>query len=234
MSRLQCRVSIAGAAVVVALLSSRPANAQVGVDPGPPREPRCLLNDLVTGVEYDILNQALAEHRLQKLQAKLRRDAERGDAAAVDCDVRRIDNVKYRLVIDEWLIRWNSRQYPDFYPIRTDPVSRAAIAQATHPTQVPNPQRPVSTPVPMSYAATISITIVNAERAGPGVAFAIDGVAHQAPAGSSQDLTVAPGSNITYDGGGSLGQRRYRISPGLYEFRSTAQGWALYKLPDKP
>ena len=38
MSRLQCRGSIAGAAVVVALLSSRPADAQVGVDPGPPRE----------------------------------------------------------------------------------------------------------------------------------------------------------------------------------------------------
>ena len=234
MSRLQCRGSIAGAAVVVALLSSRPADAQVGVDPGPPREPGGLLNNVITGVEYDIVNQALAEHRLQKLQAKLRRDAERGDTAAVDRDVRRIDNLKYRIVIDEWLIRWNSRQYPDFYPIRTDAVSCAAIAQATHPTQVPNPQRPVPTPGPMAAAPTIPITIVNAEPAGAGVAFAIDGVAHQAPAGSRQDLAVAPDSNITYDGGGSLGQRRYRISPGLYEFRSTAEGWALYKLPGMP
>ena len=86
----------------------------------------------------------------------------------------------------------------------------------------------------MAAAPTIPITIVNAEPAGAGVAFAIDGVTHQAPAGSRQDLAVAPDSNITYDGGGSLGQRRYRISPGLYEFRSTAEGWALYKLPDKP
>ena len=72
-------------------------------------------------------------------------------------------------------------------------------------------------------------------RAGGGrIAFAIEGVAHQAPAGSRQDLAVAPDSNITYDGGRSLGRRRYLISPGLYEFRSTAEGWALYKLPGRP
>ena len=189
---------------------------------------------MITGAEYDIVNQALAEHRLQNLQAKLRRDAERGDIAAVDCDVRRIDNVKYRIAIDEWLIRWNLRQYPDFYPIRTDAVSAAAIAQATHPTQAPDPRQPVPTPGPMAAAPTIPITIVNAEPAGAGIAFAIDGVTHQAPAGSRQDLAVAPDSNITYDGGGSLGQRRYRISPGVYEFRSTAEGWALYKLSGMP
>ena len=50
MSRLQCRGSIARAAVVVALLSSRPADAQLGVDPGPPREHGGLLNTFITGV----------------------------------------------------------------------------------------------------------------------------------------------------------------------------------------
>jgi hypothetical protein len=234
MSRLQCRVLIAGAAVLVALLWSRAADAQVGVDPGPPREPGGLLNALVTGVEYDIVNQALAEHRLQKLQAKLTRDAERGDIAAVDCDVRRIDNVKYRIVIHEWLIRWNSHQYPDFYPIRTDAVSRAAIAQASLPAPAPYPPQSVPTPGPIAAAPTIPITIVNAERAGDGVAFDIDGITHQAPAGSRQDLAVAPDAHINYDAGGSLGLRRYLLSPGLYEFRSTAEGWALYKLSGKP
>ena len=234
MSRLQCRGSIAGAAVVVALLSSRPADAQVGVDPGPPREPGGLCNNLITGVEYDIVNQKLAEQHLQNLEAKLRRDAERGDMAAVDRDVRWIDNLKYRIAIDEWLIRWNSLQYPGFYPIRTDAVSCAAIAQATHPTHIPDHLRQVPTPAPMAAAPTITITIVNAEPAGAGVAFAIDGVAHQAPAGSREDLTVTPDSIITYDGGGSLGQRRYLLSPGVYEFRSTAEGWALYKLSGTP
>jgi hypothetical protein len=234
MSRLQCRVLIAGVAVVVALLSSRSADAQVGVDPGPPREPRGLCNDLITGVKYDVVNQALAEHRLQKLQAKLRRDAERGDIAAVECDVRRIDNVKYRIVIDEWLIRWNARQYPDFYPIRTDPVSLAAIAQAAHPTPSPYPRQLVPTRGPMPAAPTITVTIVNAEPAGDGVGFAINGITHQAAAGSRQDLAVAPNSHISYDSGGSLGERRYLISPGVFEFRLTAEGWALYKLSDKP
>jgi hypothetical protein len=236
MSRRQCRGSIAGAAIVVALLSSRPAHAQVGVDPGPPRESACLLNAVVTGAEYDIVNEALAVHRLQKLQAKLRRDAERGDIAAVECDVRWIDNVKYRIAIHEWLIRWNLHQYPDFYPIRTDPVSCAAIAQATHPTPVPYPPQARPTPGPMVPARTIpiTITIVNAEPAGDGVAFTIDGITHQAPAGSRQDLSVDPGAHITYEGGGSLGQRRYLVLPGIYEFRSTPEGWALYKLSSKP
>jgi hypothetical protein len=234
MSRLQCRRSIAGAAIVVALLSSERADAQVGVDPGPPRESGCLLNAVVTGVEYDKVNQALAERRLQCLQAKLRRDAERGDIAAVDREVRRIDNVKYRIAIHEWLARWNARQYSCFYPIRTDAVSWAAIAQATHPTPSHYPPQSVPAAGPLAAAPTIPITIVNAEPAGAGVAFAIDGITHQAPAGSRQDLAVAPDSHITYDGGGSLGQRRYLISSGLYEFRSTALGWELYKLSGKP
>jgi hypothetical protein len=250
MSRLQCRGSIAGAAIVVALLSSRPAEAQVGVDPGPPREHPCLLRAVITGAEYDILNEALAERCLEHLQAKLRNDAERGDVAAVDHDAYRIDKVKYRIAMHEWLARWNMRQYPDFYPIRTDAVSCAAIAQATHPTPAPYPRQsaPPSRPMvralippqyaptvgPMAAAPTIPITIVNAESAGDGVAFAIDGVAHQSPAGSRQELAVAPDSHITYDGGGLLGQRRYLITPGLYEFRSTAEGWALYKLSGQP
>ena len=113
-------------------------------------------------------------------------------------------------------------------------MSRAAIAQAATPTRVPNPQWPRLTPGPIAAAPPIPITIVNAEPAGAGIAFVIDGVAYQAPAGSRQELAVAPNSNITYDGGGSLGPRRYKISPGLYEFRLTAEGWALYKLTGTP
>ena len=236
MSRLQCRGSIARAAVVVALLSSRPADAQVVVDPGPVRQLGSLLNasPLVTGVQYDLVNQAKAERRLQYLQAKLGRDAEWGHSAAAGRDVRWIDNVKYRIAVDEWLIRKNSLHDPGYYPPRTDAVSCAAIAQAARPAQAPDPSRPVPTPGPTAAAPRLPVTIVNAEPAGAGVAFAIDGVAHQAAGGSRQDLAVAPGSNITYDGGGSLGLRRYLISPGRYEFRSTAEGWALYKLPDMP
>jgi hypothetical protein len=256
MSRLQFLGSIAWAAFVVALLSPRPADAQIGVDPGPPREPGGLCNNLLTGVQYDIWNQALAECHLPHLQAKLRHDSERGKTAAVERDVRRIDNHMYRIAMDEWLIRWNSRQDPGFYPIRTDPVSCAAIAEAGRPaefsyrqtggaTQDPYPPggRPtldpnysptVPTPGPMAAVPTIPITIVNAGPAGANVSFAIDGVSHETAGGTRQDLTVDPNSIITYDGGGSLGKRRYQISPGVYEFRSTSEGWALYKRPATP
>ena len=139
MSKLQCRGSIAPAAVVLALLWSSAADAQVGVVPGPPREPGGLLNNLVTGVQYDLVNQAKAERRLQHLQAKLRRDAEGRNSAAVDRDVRRIGNVKYRIVVDEWLIRKNSLLDPGCYPypIRMDAMSCAAIAQYRRPPQAP-------------------------------------------------------------------------------------------------
>lgn len=232
MSRLQCRGSIAQAALVVALLSLRPADAQVIVDPGSPREPGGLLNNLVTGVQYDIVNQAVAERRVQQLEAKLRRDTERGDRASADRDVRWIERYRFRIAVDEWLIRKNSLVDPGCYPLLIDPCSRAAIAESTRPVQPLEPLRPVATPGPAAGAP--SIAIVNAEPAGADVAFAIDGVAHQAAGGSRQDFAVAPNSTITYDAGGSLGQRRYRLSPGVYEFRSTAEGWALYKRSSTP
>ncbi len=105
---------------------------------------------------------------------------------------------------------------------------------ASRPEEVPFIQQPLPTPGPMIVSSPMPITIVNAEKAGPGVTFAINGVAHEAAAGSRQDLAVAPDSIITYDSGGSLGQRRYQISAGVYEFRSTPEGWALYKLPGMP
>jgi hypothetical protein len=76
--------------------------------------------------------------------------------------------------------------------------------------------------------------IINAAPAGTKFEFAIDGVPHQADGGSRQVLQVTPNARITYDSRGSLGQRRYRVEPGVYEFRSTAEGWALYKLPGEP
>jgi hypothetical protein len=194
------------------------------------------VNNLLTGVQYDIVNQAVAEKRLPHAQAKLRHHAEWGKSAAVHRDVRRIENLKYRIVVDEWLIRQNSLYNPGWYPypLRMDPISCEAIALASRPEEVPYIQQPLQTPGQISASPPFSITIVNVEPAGPGVAFAIDGVAHQAAGGSRQELTVAPDSNITYDAGGSLGQRRYQLSPGVYEFRSTAEGWALYRLPGMP
>jgi hypothetical protein len=238
MSILKYRNLIARAAVVVALLSSRPTDGQVVVAPGPALHAGGLLNAYSPGVRIwpEVVGLAKAERHLQYFQAKYRSDAERGDLAAVDRDICRIDNARYRISINEWLIQKNLNQEPCFYPhpIPIDCVSRAAIADAARPVQAPYFTRYSPTPGPMGATPMIPITILNAEPTGAGVAFAIDGVAHQAAAGSRQDLSVATDSSITYDGGGSIGRRRYRISPGLYQLRSTAEGWALYKLPDMP
>lgn len=233
MSRIQGRGSIALAAVALALLPVRTTDAQALVLPSP-REPKHAAGPWVTGSQHEIVNKAMAEHRLHKLQAKLRRDAERGDTDAVGRDVRRIEYLRYRIAVDVWLIRKLAQQDSGYYPLVIDESSLADLAMAAR--AGPDPAFPqfMPTPVAMTATPTISITIANDEPAGAGVAFAIDGIPHQAAAGSRQDLAVAPGSSITYDGGGSIGRRRYQLSPGVYEFRSTAEGWAFYKVTGIP
>ena len=260
MSKTYCRSSVARAAVLILLFSCGLAEAQIVIIAGPPREPGGLVNDIVTGVQYDRLNQVKAERRLNFLQSKLRRDSEGGHAEAAERDVRRIDRDRYRIAVNDWLIRKNSLEDLGYYPIRTDdPYSCAAIANVARPAEFAAPPQgseltraslapappnatPTTTPPPTpnptptsttSTQPTIALTLVNAEPAGADIAFTIDGVAYRAAGGSRQDLTVAPDANILFDGGGSVGQRRYQLSPGPYEFRTTAEGWALYKLGDK-
>jgi hypothetical protein len=138
MSRLTYRGSITLATVVFALLASRPATAQVLI-PSPPQPHAGLANDLVTGVWYDRANQAAAEWHLRSRQQKLHRDAERGNPAVVNRDVRRVDNLQHRIVVDEWLIRYNSCQeitcYP--YPARLDAMTYCVIAQYRLPPRPP-------------------------------------------------------------------------------------------------
>jgi hypothetical protein len=217
-------------AVVIAMFSSKGANAQVvAPDPSWAYGNGFLYYPHIETL-YERMDHAHAERKLWHLEARLRHDAERGDSAGVGCNISRINEVKYRMAVDEWLIRKNSLHDPGYYPFRTDTQTAAYIAQATRPGG--DPVFPQSMPGPMGAASTISITISNAEPAG--IDFAINGVAYQAAGGSRQSLAVAPASTITYNGGGSIGQRRYSISSGSYEFRSTAEGWVLYKHPDKP
>ena len=96
------------------------------------------------------------------------------------------------------------------------------------------PRRNVPTRRPSTRSPPVPIAIINATPAGANVAFAINGVEHQVAPGSRQELAVAPDATITFDGGGSLGQRRYQVSKGRYEFRSTSEGLALYKLASLP
>ena len=230
MLTLSLRSSIARAAVVV-LFWSGAANAQNYAPP----QPAGLVGNVISGVQYDIVNQAMAERQLQHAQAKLRRDAERGNPAAVDRDARRIANLRFRITVDEWLIRKNSLQEPGCYPypVRLDPMSCAVIADAARSLEGHYPASMFPRQPPM-VNPPVPIAIINATPAGANVAFAINGVEHQVAPGSRQELAVAPDATITFDGGGSLGQRRYQVSKGRYEFRSNSEGLALYKLASLP
>ena len=219
MSRLQCRVLMAGAAVLVAVLSSRPAEAQIGVDPGPPREPRGLCNDVITGVYYDVVNQAFAEHHLQKIQAKLMHDAEQGDIAAVDRRRPSDRKVLGHRIGDRRLVDPVEAR-PTITPKASTRSDRCRRRSRRHrstprPIRTPSPYPRQLSPDPvssMAYAArTIPITITSMPRHRRGPASPLPSMASpiRPPPARAQDLAVPPDSHITYNGGGSLGQRRY-------------------------
>ncbi len=242
MSTLQRRGSLALVAILVALGSYCPVQAQVGGDFRPFRPQDGAFNQLNIGVTYDRVNQAKAERNLRFHEEKLKRDAANCKTGAEHHDIRRIGALKYRIAVDEWLIRKNLTGELYGYPPLTDPVSAVAIAQAATPApfidsvQVTPPTDSATAALAPAPAPStpITITIVNTARPELTVSFAIDGVAYQAAGGSRQDYSVTSDSNITFDGGGSVGARRYVVSSGVYEFRSTAGAWVLYKLPATP
>jgi hypothetical protein len=135
MLKLQGRSSMAAAALTLILISSTPAAAQFRA----PRERGGLLNNLVTGAAFEIMDQAKAERRLQRLEARF--DPAVGNAAVEDHNIRKIDRTRFRIRVDEWLIRYNTCQeltpYPN--PLCLDPQTRAAIGQYRYPAFGPPP-----------------------------------------------------------------------------------------------
>ena len=127
MSRIRCRAAIAGVVAVVALFSSRPADAQLFDDAGRPRQPS-LFRGQIPGAQYEIANLAMAERDLANREE---RAGQEGHPGAADRNARRIESLRYRIVVDHWLIRKQYQcdpgNYP--YPLRLDPISCAAISQ---------------------------------------------------------------------------------------------------------
>jgi hypothetical protein len=142
MSRTHCRGGIAIAAILVALITARSAEAQHTCPPGAPCGNFC--DNTWTGVRYDLMNQAHAAKHLRHAESKLRRDAGQQNSAAVDHDLYRIANLDHRMRVNDWLIRYNSCQELIPYPHRVclDPFTSAAISNASRPPGVP----PISVP----------------------------------------------------------------------------------------
>jgi hypothetical protein len=76
--------------------------------------------------------------------------------------------------------------------------------------------------------------VVNAGPPGTTITYVVDGIAYHTEGGQQQRLTIRPTSTIVYDRGGGLGEQRYALSSGVYEFESGDTGWALFKRPAAP
>ena len=138
MFKLQYQGSMALTAVAVVLLSTHAADAQMVR--GGPQLRSGLFNIAAPSSWNERVNQANAERKLPYREDKLRRDVERGDSVAIDRDARRIDYLRYRIVMDQWLIRKIACDEAGClpYPARLDPMSYCAIAQYHTPPSPPD------------------------------------------------------------------------------------------------
>ena len=231
------RLTIIVATVVLASLAPRPALAQ---------------NPFMAAGNFIFLetDRLLLKHDRARLQA----DIDRDDADAVYRDLRRVRRVERRVELDRWNLRADL-----FFPNVADPLPPRAPAVPPNPMLIPHPQYPgfgyfasdptylyrlPQTAAPAGVAAgtaptvatseRISIEIVNAGRSGTTIDYAIDGVAYRTEGGQHQRLVVGPASTITYDRGNSLGEQRYALLAGIYEFRPADSGWSLVRLRREP
>lgn len=171
-----------------------------------------------------------AEHQLAHLESKIARDQACGNPAKNERRLLWMNELRFRLAADEWLIRMNSLQDPGYYPYRTDFQTAGYMADAARPG--PEPGIPQAVLWPNSIAPETTIYIANTGSSEVG--FNINGVSAQIFGGSRKLFPTFAPATITFNGGGSIGERRYTITPGRYEFRSTAEGWILVRTSAKP
>jgi hypothetical protein len=233
-----CRCAILSVTILLASMASRAAQAQDPLD-----------------LPRDFLRKEFDEWIIQHDQARLQDDINRGDAIRVNRDLNRIQRDEWRLWYAHRRIRRDLWLPPGPWVPRPQPIPLDATLiphpqypgygyYPSSPTQLyPLPQ-PVSLPGPgpsgglpagpasgsTTAPAQVSVVIVNAGQAGTAIDYVIDGVAYKTEGGQNQRLAVGPASTIVYERGRDLGEQRYRLSSGVYEFRSSETGRALFKL----
>lgn len=202
-----------------------------------------------------MIAEKLDEWRLQRDQAQLQHDLERGDSARVNRDLNRIE-------MDQWWIGIDRRGGWSNLPL-PQPITPGATLiphpqypgygyYPANPTQLYQLKRPGpgSNPAPAGMAAAssavgstpgartsparVSVVILNSERSGGPVNYVVDRVTYKTDSGRLQRLAVGPSSSIAFDRGGDFGVQRYALSAGVYEFRTSDRGWALFKVDSAP
>lgn len=223
-----CMLAFLGAAIPLVILAPRAANAQ---------DPRAL--------PADILLEKFYELRLLRDQKRLQNDIGQGDTVSVNRDLNRIQ-------MDEWNIMRRHRQTRRDMWLPAGPRVPRPSPIPLEATLVPHPQypgygyypsnpaqlyqlaQPGAAPGATTAPAQVSVVIVNSQPSGAAASYIVDGVAYKTESGQKQQLIAGPASTILYDRGGALGERRYALSAGVYEFQSSEQGLALFKLPPMP
>jgi hypothetical protein len=211
----------------------------------------------------DFLFKKVHESLLELHQARLQYDVAQGDAIRANRDVNRIQRDEWRIWYDRRKIRrdmwlpagpWVPRprpiplgatliphpQYPGYGYDPSNPAQLYRLTQAAT-LQNPDPSGGVSagsaagsTPGAIATPSRVAVVIVNAGPSATAIDYEIDGVAYRTESGQQKRLAVGPTSTILYNRGGDLGVDRYALSAGVYEFRSSGTGWALFKLPPTP
>ncbi len=236
MSTLICRRTIISVTILLASIVPRPAHAQ---------DPRRL--------PFDFVIKKAHEWGLQRDQAHLQQDIDSGDAVSANRDLNRMQRDEWKLWYDRRRIRRDLLlpAGPWVHPPQAIPLDATLVPHPdypgygyypSNPTQLyllaqPAPSDPASdgsasgsTPGATTAPAHVAVVIVNAGPSGTAIDFVINSVAYKTESGQHQRLAVSPKSTILYDRGGDLGEQRYTLSAGVYEFRSGDAGWSLVKL----
>ncbi len=240
------RCAILSVTISIAFLAPRAVHAQDPLD-----------------LPVDILTKKVDEWGLQRDQARLQDDLNRGDAIRVNRDLNRIQRDERRLWYDRRRIRRDLWLPPGPWVPRPQPIPLGATLIAhpqypgygydpSNPTQLyrlpqsaslpsPGPSQggsagsvPPSTLGAAATPAQVSVVIINAGQTGIAIDYVVDRVAYKTESGQRRRLDVSPTSTILYNCGGDLGEQRYALSAGVYEFRSIDTGWALFKLQSTP
>jgi hypothetical protein len=122
-----------GLAAVAAALIMGPARAQAQNPGEHPKHPG--IYTITSGAYNEIIDGAKAEHRLEHLEARLQHHTESGHTEAVERDLHHIRKTRFRLGVDQWLVRKNLCDQAGPYPplLRVDSMTCAAMASVRRP-----------------------------------------------------------------------------------------------------
>jgi hypothetical protein len=82
-----------------------------------------------------------------------------------------------------------------------------------------------------SQTVSAPVLFVNPGDTKSTLSFVVDGRTFNLQAGFQQEYTIHPGSTISFDRGPDKGTATYSLTPGIYQFAATENGWELYRQP---